>query len=650
MATNLFAVGTRAMGVNAAMLSSVSNNISNANTEGYSRQEVKLETESSTATGHGFMGRGVRIATIDRASDPYLTSQANQTASLASADVSRLAQLRLLENALPLGESGIGYAAGEMLNAFVDIANQPQDLSARLVMLSKAEELSSRMQAASSQLVTAQAGIVTDLQGAVVQVNALAEQLATTNTRILASNSSGHTPNDLMDQRDLLVKKLNELIQISTINAPDGTASVFVGGQNLVQSNFAETLTVSRNEFDQSMAGLSISDQGNTIDLEEESLMQGGRIGGLLQVQNNDLVDIRNQIGQMAAAIAWSVNQQQALGIDLSSPAQAGSPIFKVGEPQVLASVNNVSPPDTLPLNLSVVDARYLQASDYSLVADADNPGQYIVTRLSDGHVNTLVDGDTFDGLQLNITDTINNADKFLLRPVGVAALQMTRVLDKPSGIAAASPFTAVTQAANTGTASVESLTIKAQPDSALPPSNGDAISIVFTSASGDYELQSPPGSAIQTGTWSAGQAIAYNGFELKLNGVPQMGDAITVEQTAYPMSNNGNALSILALRDANLVGREQLTSGAEVPGNTISNTYSQIIGQIGASVQSAQTMSDISTSLAQNTNDLLMNMQGVNLDEEAARLIQYQQSYQASAKILQIAQRVFDTMLSIGN
>jgi flagellar hook-associated protein 1 len=521
MATNLFAVGTRAMGVNAAMLSSVSNNISNANTEGYSRQEVKLETESSTATGHGFMGRGVRIATIDRASDPYLTSQANQTASLASADVSRLAQLRLLENALPLGESGIGYAAGEMLNAFVDIANQPQDLSARLVMLSKAEELSSRMQAASSQLVTAQAGIVTDLQGAVVQVNALAEQLATTNTRILASNSSGHTPNDLMDQRDLLVKKLNELIQISTINAPDGTASVFVGGQNLVQSNFAETLTVSRNEFDQSMAGLSISDQGNTIDLEEESLMQGGRIGGLLQVQNNDLVDIRNQIGQMAAAIAWSVNQQQALGIDLSSPAQAGSPIFKVGEPQVLASVNNVSPPDTLPLNLSVVDARYLQASDYSLVADADNPGQYIVTRLSDGHVNTLVDGDTFDGLQLNITDTINNADKFLLRPVGVAALQMTRVLDKPSGIAAASPFTAVTQAANTGTASVESLTIKAQPDSALPPSNGDAISIVFTSASGDYELQSPPGSAIQTGTWSAGQAIAYNGFELKLNGVP---------------------------------------------------------------------------------------------------------------------------------
>lgn len=651
MSINLFNIGARAMGVNSAMLNSVSNNISNANTEGYSRQTVKLETESSMDSGNGFVGRGVRVSTIDRASDPYLTSQANQNTSLAAADAARLTQLRMIENAVPLGKLGIGYAAGEMLNAFVDIANQPQDLSARLVMLSKAEELASRTKAASSQLVSIQAGIVADLHGAVGQVNALAEQLASTNSRILAVSSAGHTPNDLLDQRDLLVKKINELVHVSTINAPDGTASVLIGdGQKLVFGSKAETLTLSYDEYDASMVHLSISGLGYTLDLNEESMMQGGNIGGLLQVQNNDLVAAKNQLGQMAAALAWSVNQQQALGIDLSSPAQAGSPIFSVGSPQVLASKNNASSSGALPLNLSVVDARYLQASDYSLVADADNPDQYIVTRLSDGQVHTLVDGDTFDGLQLNITDSINTTDKFLLRPVGVAALQMACVLDKPSGIAAASPFTAVTLASNTGTASVESFIITAPPDSGLPPSNGDAISIVFTSATGDYELQSPPGSAIETGVWQAGQAIAYNGFELKLNGVPQMGDAITVEQTAYPMSNNGNALSILALRDADLVGREQLTSGSDTPGNTITNAYSQIIGQIGSSVQSAQTMSDISSSLAQSSNDLLMNMQGVNLDEEAARLIQYQQSYQASAKILQIAQRVFDIMLAIGD
>lgn len=650
MGTNLFAVGTRAMSANATMLDSVSNNISNANTEGYSRQEVKLATESSMSTSSGFIGRGVRVATIDRATDPYLTREANQSTSLAAADAARLAKLRMIERALPLGTSGIGYAAGEMLNSLVDIANQPQDLSARLVMLSKAEELASRTRAASNELDRTQAGIVADLQGSISQVNALAKQLADTNAKIRTVNGSGHAPNDLLDQRDLLVKKLNTLVQVSTINASDGTASVFVGGgQKLVLGSDAETLTLTRDEFDSSKARLALSGPGYTIALNED-MLQGGSIGGLLQVQNKDLGDAKNLLGQMTAALAWGVNQQQSLGIDLSSPAQAGSPIFSVGTPQVLASVNNVSPPDNLPLNLSVVDARYLQASDYSLVVDADNPGQYIVTRLSDGQVNTLADGDTFDGLQLNITASIDNADKFLLRPVGAAASQMTRVLDKPSGIAAASPFTAVTQAANTGTASVQSLTITAKPDVALPPSNGDAISIVFTSATGDYELQAPPGSAIETGVWQAGQAIVYNGFELKLNGVPQLGDAITVEQTAYPASNNGNALSLLALRDADLVGRELLGAGITSAGSTITNAYSQVIGKIGVSVQSAQTTADISSSLAQNANDLLISKQGVNLDEEAARLIQYQQSYQASAKILQIAQRVFDTMLTIGN
>ena len=89
MTSSLFALGSRSMGVNAAKLEAASHNISNANTEGYSRQEVKLATESSQSTPSGFIGRGVRVATIDRASDPYLTREANQSISLASAGLAR---------------------------------------------------------------------------------------------------------------------------------------------------------------------------------------------------------------------------------------------------------------------------------------------------------------------------------------------------------------------------------------------------------------------------------------------------------------------------------------------------------------------------------------------------------------------------------
>lgn len=650
MSSGLFAVGTRAMGVNAAKLESVSHNISNANTEGYSRQEVKLSTEQSQETMYGFVGRGVRIASVDRASDPYLTREANQSTSLAAADQARLEKLRLLEGLFPLGEAGIGYAAGEMLNAFVDIANQPQDLSARQVLLARAEDLASRTRSTASEIVNLQEGVVADLRGSVAQVNSITKQIANLNSQVRAVIGTGHEPNDLMDQRDLLVKKLNQFIQVSTVNAEDGTVAVFLGGgQRLVLGSDAESLMVGRDEFDSSLARLAISSPSGEITVSTD-MIQGGSISGLMRVQNEDLVQARNQLGQMTSALAWRLNEQQSLGIDLSTPPDTGDPIFDFGEPQVLASVKNASSLTDLPLNLSIVDGRFLQASDYSLEPDTSTPGQYVVTRLSDGQVSLLSDGDTFDGLQLNITDPIPNGDKFILRPVGASALQMHRVLDRPTGIAAASPFTAVADASNTGTATIKSLSMASAPSDAMAPTATDALSIVFTSPNGDYELQSPAGTPLSTGSWQPGQAIAYNGFELLLNGVPNEGDTLTVARTAYPMGNNGNALSLLALRDEDLVGRQTLPPNGTSPGNTITSAYSQVIGNIGVLVQSAKTTADISTSLAQNANDLLTNKLGVNLDEEASRLIQYQQSYQASAKILQVAQTVFDIMLSIGN
>lgn len=648
--SSLFALGSRSMGVNAAKLEAASHNISNANTEGYSRQEVKLATESSQSTPSGFIGRGVRVATIDRASDPYLTREANQSISLASADTARLEKLRLLEGILPLGEAGIGYAAGEMLNAFVDVANQPQDLSARQVLLARAEDLASRTRAAASELVNLQEGVVADLRGAVAQVNSLSQQIAGLNAQVRSVIGTGHAPNDLMDQRDLLVKKLNELVQVSTVNAEDGTTAVFLGGgQRLVLGGDAEKLVVGRDEFDSAMARLTISSPSGEVTINPD-LVLGGTISGLLRVQSDDLVLARNLLGQMTSALGWRVNEQQALGIDLSTPARSGDPIFSFGEPQVLASSKNNSSLTDLPLNLTVVDGRYLKASDYSLTPDTTTSGQYILTRMSDGKVSTVVNGDTFDGLQLNITDLIPNGDKFILRPVGASAIQMQRVLDRATGIAAASPFTAVADAANTGTASIKALVMASEPSDSLAPTDTAPLSIVFTSDAGDYELQSPPGTPFSTGQWQPGQAIAYNGFEITLNGVPNQGDVISVEQTAYPMGNNGNALAMLALRDEDLVGRQSLSGSVYSPGNTITSAYSQVIGNVGVMVQSAKTTADISSSLAQSANDLLVNKLGVNLDEEAARLIQFQQSYQASAKILQVAQAVFDIMLSIGN
>ena len=152
----------------------------------------------------------------------------------------------------------------------------------------------------------------------------------------------------------------------------------------------------------------------------------------------------------------------------------------------------------------------------------------------------------------------------------------------------------------------------------------------------------------LASGTWQHGSPIEYNGFELNLNGAPKDGDTIGVAPTLYPSSNNGNALSLLALRDEDIVGRINQGAGGTAPGATITNAYSQVIGSIGVRVQDAKTSATISSTLEANSQELLTNKTGVNLDEEAARLIQFQQGYQAAAKILQVAQSVFDTLLSI--
>lgn len=650
MGSGLFALSTRAMFANSAQLETISHNISNASTEGYSRQEVQLATEGGRFTGAGFFGRGVRIATIARTSDQYLAREANQTSSVASADAARLDKLKQLEKTFPLGEAGIGYAAGQMLNAFVDVANQPQDLAARQVVLARAEDVASRMRAAAGQLTSLQEGVMNDLRTSVERVNSITQRIADINQKIAAVKGVGHEPNDLLDQRDMLVRDLNQLVQVATVEADDGTLGIFIGGgQRLVLGNSAEKLTIALDEFDPSKAQLTLSDAAGLRKVDQQ-LVLGGTISGLLKVQNEDIPEARNMLGQMAASLAWRVNEQQSLGMDLSSPPGSGVPIFGTGAPQVLPSKRNQSDMANPPVQLTVVDGRELQASDYSLAPDAAVPGQFTLTRQSDGQVTAVTDGSVVDGMRINITGAVFDGDRFELRPVALAASGMTRTLDKPGGLAAASPFTATSSPANKGTASVGTLVMTAQPDVTLPPLAGSPLSIVFTSSTGDYELQSPLGTAVGTGTWQAGRPISYNGFNLTLNGVPYNGDVLTVDKTAYPSGNNGNALALLALRDEDMVGRIDNGGGLTSPGNTITGAYSQLIGKVGVRVQGAQTSAQISATLASNAQQVMSNKVGVNLDEEAARLIQFQQSYQAAAKILQMAQATFDILMDVAN
>ncbi len=647
----LMSIGLRAMVANYAALQTTGHNIANAGVDGYSRQQAELSTATGQFTGAGFFGKGVDVETVSRAHSAHLTKEAASSLALASMDAARHEALSELEAVFPMGETGVGHATGQFLNAAVDMASRPSDIAARQVLLARAQDAAGRFAAAGEQLDDIQGNLSEKLSASVEAINGLAQNIGQVNQRIASLQGLGQPANDLLDQRDRLVSQLSEYVQVSTIPADDGTLGVFIGGgQRLVLGISASPLRVVPDPEDSSRSSLAIEDSGRLRTLSDGSL-GGGSVAGLMRFQNHDLVAARTQIGQMAAAFSAAVNELQSFGLDLRDPPGAGGPIFAVGPARVLANSANARDSGGAYLaqvSISVSDASQLQASEYELRADpAGTAGAWQLTRRADGLVRTVVDGDTLDGFTLSLGSPPPAAgDRFLLQPVSRAAAGMQTVLSDPRGLAAALPVTATLSTANKGTATVGSLKVVS---SALDAQQ--TASIQFTTDTGDYswELRDRTSNALLssgTATWTAGTPIALNGFELQLSGVPRSGDTLSVAKTAYPGANNGNVLALVALRDSDLVGRTLQSNGQLGGGRTFNEAYASAMADVGVRVQGARVTAEVSGSVAAQAEQVRASGSGVNLDEEAARLLAFQQSYAAAAKVLQVAQSIFDTLL----
>jgi flagellar hook-associated protein 1 FlgK len=544
-ASSLMTLGVRAMAASYAALQVTGHNIANASVPGYSRQRAELATAGGQFSGAGYFGKGVDVETIVRTHDAFLTREARATASLASMDEARLAQLRQLEAVFPTGERGLGHATSLLANALADLANAPDDLSAREVVLARARDLASRFAGADTQLAALQLGTRVALRAKVTEINELTRNIAAVNQQIAGVKGLGQPPNDLLDQRDQLLAELSQHIGITTVAADDGTVGVFAGGgQRLVLGNEAQPLAVVDDPQDAARAAIAIMDNGVPLRLRESAL-GGGSLAGLLRFQNEDLVQAQVQLGQLAAAVTGAYNAQHALGLTLDGG--PGGDLFSSPLTRVLPASGNARDAGGAfigQVGITITDPTTLQASEYRL--EADPAGGWRVTRLSDGLVRAVADGDEVDGIRIAIGPPAPAVDDtFLLQPVTRAASGMRAVLSDPRDLAAAD----------------------------APPANAE----------------------------------------------------------------NGNALALAALRDQPLVGDRNAT-----------DAYAALLADVGVRVQGSQTSAELSRALATQAEQMRSADAGVNLDEEAARLIEFQQSYQAAAKVLQVAQSVFDTLLEV--
>jgi flagellar hook-associated protein 1 FlgK len=613
-------------------LATTSHNISNVNTPGYSRQSTVQGTQIPQFTGAGFIGRGTNVVTVQRSYSSFMEMQTRDaTAQQAHADT-YLNLARGIDNLLADPAAGLSPAIDDFFHGVNEVAAHPGDTAARQSMLSSANALASRFKLLDAQMASARVDVNRRLESALSETNSIAAQIADLNDRIVLARGIGNQdePNDLLDQRDALVRDLNKLVRATVVAQADGSYNVFLGsGQALVVGNTVSQLAALADSANPQDLQVGIVTASGTMRLRATDLA-GGEVGGLLAFRTETLDAAHNALGRVALGLAQNFNNQHRLGQDLQGA--LGQAFFALGVPQVMPNSTNTG---GATLSASIASYSALTTSDYRVSFAG---GNYTITRLSDGVAQTFATlPQTVDGVTFSIAGAPAANDSFLVQPTRTGARDLAVLITDTNRIAAAAPIRTGSATANVGSA-----TISAGSVNAPPPPNANltqTVTITFTGP-GTYNV-SGTGTGNPTGlAYTSGAAITYNGWTVSIQGTPAAGDVFTVSANLNGTGDNRNALALAGVQTANV-----LAGGS----TTVQGAYAQLVASVGNKTREVEVTREAQTKLLDETIAARESLSGVNLDEEAANLLRYQQAYQAAAKVIAIAGTLFDAILELG-
>lgn len=608
-----------------------SNNVANAATPGYSVERVNLAENQAQGTASGYVGTGVNVQSITRAYDELLAGQVRSSQSSFSSFNAFATQAAQIDNMLSDSSTGITASLQAFVNALQTVANSPASTAQRQVLLSQARSLTQQLQNYGSQLSTYSSNVESQIGSSVDQINTLAGTIANLNGKIAAGlASTGQTPNDLMDQRDSLIDQLSQYVTVSTATQSDGSMNVYIGtGQALVTGSVAQSLTAFQDPFNATQHDIGIVSGGNTADVTPQ--ISGGSLGGLLAVRSQVIDPTKNSLGQFSVGLATIVNQAQQSGMDLTG--STGQPMFSVGAVQILPATTNAG---SGALSVTRTDLSSLTADDYALHFAGGS--WQLVDQTTGQNVAMTGTGTAADpfraaGLSIVVSGGASNGDRFLIRPTAAAAAGLSVVLTSPAQIAAASSIQTTAAPGNTGSGAASSSTVT-DPATWVP----GTYTISFTTAT-QYQVTNGGGTVVASGTYASGTPISFGGAQVSLSGAPAAGDTFTVG--AASPANTGDNSNAFAMIDA--LSAATLNGGM----TSLTNVANNLVSQVGVVTQQAQANASAQQSVNKSAVDSRNNLSGVNLDEEAARMVQYQQAYQACAQMIQTSNLMFNSLIS---
>ncbi len=543
---NLYNLAQSGLSSAQAAMNVVGNNLTNGMTPGYSRQSIILGEAGGRTTGSGFFGYGVQVNGVQRAYNGFVNNQLRGAYTESSSQVGRYQQLTQINNMLGDDTSNISTSLNSIFKSLEEISADPVSQAARQGALSQFKAISYQFNTQSNTLNGLEKSTNTQISQSVSDINADAKQLAKLNEEIARIHGrTGDLPADLLDQRDALLERLSTQVGIK-VNENTTTGRVDVtlsNGMPLVNGDRSYQLEAFASDEDPSKTVVAYVDASGNKMLLDEDKMSGGKLGGLFKFRNEDLVDARNQLNQLALQMANRFNEVNAAGFDLDG--NPGGDIFNIADPTALANRGNTGDSS---LDVSFSDISKVKSEDYTLTFKGPNDTDWEVTTADGRTINPTVgtNGELeFDGVSIKPQGTPQAGDSFVMNPTAGAA---------------------------------------------------GKISVAITK-----------------------------------------GDQIAASSVKGEESNNENIKDMLAIKTETLIGN-----------GTLTEAYSSLVSFVGSSMKALEADNETTSKAAAAIEFEKQSVSGVDLTEETVKFQMYTQYYQANAQVLQAANTLFDTLLSL--
>lgn len=700
---DLFSVATSGINASSQLLSTTSNNIANVNTEGYVREQTLFSNQLTGGVGPGHTERVIDVfAQNQLRRDITEVGEWDTYFSKASAIDNLMANEA---NSIATGLSDFFASIQTAADDPTNLATRDLVLSQADAMLGRMSSISEFLNYKEEELNLEFESILNEANSLIESIGDLNTAILTN------GGATSDQPTALLNERDRAINALAELVSIDVRqNDANGSVLVnLTSGESLVLEDGSFNLLAFSDDADANQKTLQLATDfgGGKADTEirikEDNL--GGALGGLFNYRDEILGPTQRDIGQLAVAFADAVNQTNNLGMDLdfqlggdlfTLPVIAGLPYSSTSSsleiaaqftPGLAAEVTDADIKVTVTsVSAGVPDEVTIEFLNGDGSAKLDEDGQAVVyTGIAVGSGYTEIPG----GIEIEFQSASGYSidDEFLIQPVKYVASDVSLATTRAEDLAFASPIRIDVNNANLGDAEVIATSVtNTEVDSSLgsgasafdgaqgvhdlasSPSGsfGAPVQVVFTSETSfevydgetpaslittvtgvtDYNNLLEQAEASGSPTWPAAFSALdnYPGYDFSLQGIPVAGDSFTIAYNTAGSFDNSNALAMASLQDASTV---QLSTNSTADPRTFHESYSTLVSQVGESTASASVSLAAAEAMKEQSTEWFESVSGVSLDEEAANLVRYQQSYAAAARILSTAQELFDTILS---